>query len=805
MANFFDQFDGGSSGGRIEVRPSSGGPSDASRAGITAIESGGRYDLVGPVTRNGDRAVGKYQVMGRNIPEWTREALGREMSVPEFRASPEAQDAVFNHRFGMYEKKYGPAGAARAWFAGEGGMNDYGRKDVLGTSVADYERMFNAHVKKSGAGDAMAFAQPQKAAAPAANFFDQFDSPAQSGGQAAVQPSPVEARFPEEQQNPALAGQLQTAARGMTTGPEQPSTTQMTTDFLNQGPAASQGTTPNVDAHYKNLISDQVFENDAGQVMYKDPATGKVVPTDQNKHIAMRDPKDGRVKVFARTADTDEGRISAAGRLLISGMGAGAATSRPAIGVKAALKPGQEVTQAAQRIGVDVPKAVASDSMTAQRTAATLRNVPGAGNPLVKSAEKTLTQLGDAATDVASGYGGGTVVGAGEAAKTGIQNYVVKTTADRATKLYDAVDQFIDPSVTVPLRNTGNASFKILGGREAAAQGAGSEALGVVKEALARPGGLTYEGIKKLREGVGEMLANPSMLPAGTSQKELKLIYGGLSADLKDAARAAGGTQGLAAFERANKYYALVSARREQLAKIVGVNAAEPAEKVFDKLVAKAGSSARADIEALTQARKAVGAENWNEVAAGVVGRLGRDVEGKFSPDRFITDYNKLSAAGKALLFKSGGKGELAQSLDDIAKVSSRFKSLNKFANPSGTGQAAIGATIIGSAGYGVMNGDWETPLKVIAVAIGGRGVAAALARPATAASVARWMRSYEQLAKQPSAPKLAMLEMASRNLITNLKDVGVSNVSPADFLKALQSPGKAAADQQEVPRPPGQ
>lgn len=221
MANPWE-MDWGGGDGRIEVRPSSDGPSSASRAGITAIESGGRYDLVGPATRNGDRAVGKYQVMGRNIPEWTREALGREMSVPEFRSSPEAQDAVFNHRFGMYEKKYGPAGAARAWFAGEGGMNDYGRKDVLGTSVADYERMFNSHVKRSGAGDAMAFAQPQKAeASGAAPWEMDWSSAPAPDNRIEVRPSsatPEKEVGPQMPDNGALAAGGRGVAQGVTFG-----------------------------------------------------------------------------------------------------------------------------------------------------------------------------------------------------------------------------------------------------------------------------------------------------------------------------------------------------------------------------------------------------------------------------------------------------------------------------------------------------------------------------------------------------------------------------------------------------------
>lgn len=137
---------GGSSGSR---QPSLGDLGGAANA-IAGIESGGRYDALGPVTKTGDRAYGKYQVMGSNIPVWTEKYLGRRMTPEEFIASPEAQEAVFKGEFGRLAAKYGPEGAARAWFAGEGGMNDPNRRDILGTSVADYSRKFTTALGGEG-------------------------------------------------------------------------------------------------------------------------------------------------------------------------------------------------------------------------------------------------------------------------------------------------------------------------------------------------------------------------------------------------------------------------------------------------------------------------------------------------------------------------------------------------------------------------------------------------------------------------------------------------------------------------------
>jgi hypothetical protein len=80
----------------------------------------------------------------------------------------------------------------------------------------------------------------------------------------------------------------------------------------------------------------------------------------------------------------------------------------------------------------------------------------------------------------------------------------------------------------------------------------------------------------------------------------------------------------------------------------------------------------------LSQARKALPPDEWGEVASAIVARLGRDVEGNFSADRFLTGWGKLSGQGKAVLFG----GDVRKSLDDIATVSSRFQSILSLIRP---------------------------------------------------------------------------------------------------------------------------
>ncbi|MET4184961.1 hypothetical protein ABIB94_007090 [Bradyrhizobium sp. JR7.2] len=186
MANFFDQFDSSDSA------PSAPRTSSRYADAISTVESGGNYREVGPHTGSMGRALGKYQVMSANVGPWSKEILGREVSPGEFISDPKIQDAIFEGKFGQYVDKYGPDGAARAWFAGEKGMKNPNAKDVFGTTVAEYSRRFNkalppqdarGAVEQFGADqpEAMAFAATDKpnaspAKPEAKNFFDQFDA-----------------------------------------------------------------------------------------------------------------------------------------------------------------------------------------------------------------------------------------------------------------------------------------------------------------------------------------------------------------------------------------------------------------------------------------------------------------------------------------------------------------------------------------------------------------------------------------------------------------------------------------------------
>jgi hypothetical protein len=117
----------------------------AARDAIASIESAGSgdYQAVGPTHPRMGRALGRYQVMEANIPQWSREALGQEITSEQFLSSPELQDKIFDHRFGGYVQRFGSLeDAASAWFTGRPLAEGANRKDVLGTSGSGYVNRF---------------------------------------------------------------------------------------------------------------------------------------------------------------------------------------------------------------------------------------------------------------------------------------------------------------------------------------------------------------------------------------------------------------------------------------------------------------------------------------------------------------------------------------------------------------------------------------------------------------------------------------------------------------------------------------
>ena len=108
----------GDTGGAANAGAPSGSDFDRFKQSLVGQESGGSYSIEGPDTRSG-RAQGKYQIMPANVAAWTKQYLGQEMTPEQFRASPEAQDKVFEGKINDLYNQYGNwRDVASVWHSG---------------------------------------------------------------------------------------------------------------------------------------------------------------------------------------------------------------------------------------------------------------------------------------------------------------------------------------------------------------------------------------------------------------------------------------------------------------------------------------------------------------------------------------------------------------------------------------------------------------------------------------------------------------------------------------------------------------
>jgi hypothetical protein len=429
-----------------------------------------------------------------------------------------------------------------------------------------------------------------------------------------------------------------------------------------------------------------------------------------------------------------------------------------------APSPTQATLEAADRINVPIPQAMASDSLATRMVAGSTSKLPF-GSPLEGAAENVVRRLGSAADDVAAelGTGGpGTAFNAGDGAREAMIHWIHGQGPGTARavdeRLYGGVTRQVNPNVTIPLAETRVMVQTLMHEMQQSGGIANRGAIAPVLEAVNRRQGLNFEGVHNLRTEIGAMLDGSIIPQPGTPIPALRRIYEALTVDRNRIAQLAGGPRAVVALNRADRVHEQIVQRRNDLARIIGERADVAPERVFDRVAAMAQTSARADLDRLDQVRRVMGGDAWNELSSAVVTRLGRGPDDQFTPRRFLTAYSKLSDEGKQRLFNSTGRADLRQALDDIATVSRRYEDvMSKYANPSGTGRAVT--SLAGISGLMV------APLETLGAAIGGYGLAALLSRPATARNVANWSNAYFAAATAPSQATLLVLSQQSQKL----------------------------------------
>lgn len=482
----------------------------------------------------------------------------------------------------------------------------------------------------------------------------------------------------------------------------------------------------------------------------------------------------------------------------------------------AAATPRGQAVEAAERLRQNVgpqslPEFVASSDDLGMGTVTGGLNSMPFGTPIRHVAQDTMRDLGNNVAAIADQYGNagtGATVNASDAAAAAdaagqnaagaLRNWIGPVSRAAMKQDYDAAYAGIPPGAMTDLSNTRLALQQAMNRAHEAASPVGDDVFRLIGDAVTRPQGMTLDGLKQLKSEI-QSLQNNKLLPEATKLKDyLKPISQALDDDLRNAFHTHGGPASLNLYDQASVNASQILRDRQTLSKIIGnerassPNAASP-QQVFDRIINMAGDKNGANIQNLMLVRDRVlksgtpGA--WNDVASAVIRRMGEGpsanpgapgVLPEFSPDRWLTQWNKLSDAGKDALFGAKGGG-LRQSLEDISTVSERFRNLRQFQNPSGSahGFAWFELALLG----------WEMgPLKPLGQVAGTYALSKLLSRPATAKAVSRWGNAVYNATTGQAGQN--MVKLATLNLAKEIADeTGQDETQVRDRLAATVPP----------------
>lgn len=543
----------------------------------------------------------------------------------------------------------------------------------------------------------------------------------------------------------------------------------MEADVENQQLAAAQGTTPNIDAHKPRYLGDATFSdedysdadgpggksplhNKKSVVMYKDDK-GVPHPTDENKHVMLRDPNDQKYKVYERHKETDEGKLSSIGRMIMSGMAGGPLPVAGAANTAGKTMAAVGALKDATGVEVAVPRTATTDSAIRQGLTRAVGVIPGASAPFEKASaamEGGLHSAAEAASEIPTGVKA-SAESAGEAARSGIGTYTAPEAkggvlATNVSKAYNKVDSVMGGAPLKDLEETRAVAQKLQSEWEGMKKAGMPESVKEVLGAVTDPKGLDYQSLKRLRTSVGEDVGAAE----GSAKTAMQRLYRGLSEDMEKMIVDHAGARGTQLWGRAKAYANLAADRTEKLQNLLGTRSDEG---IFAKIASMAGETTTANAKLLSTVKKSLHPDEWSEVVSGVVGRLGRTKVGdaeSFNPSKFLKDYGKVSDRGKDLMF--GTEGDLRKSLDSISTISERWGQQKTIAHPSGEVSHIIGT-------LGAFHSPWET-MKAL---LGGNTMAKILSRPTTARYAARWFQKAEQLRLNPTPATVTAANNASR------------------------------------------
>jgi hypothetical protein len=447
--------------------------------------------------------------------------------------------------------------------------------------------------------------------------------------------------------------------------------------------------------------------------------------------------------------------------------------------------PGERAAATAESLGAPLPRGVASDSPMVQGTTAKLQSVPFAGENITKRVKATQNAAGEAVGDVANTMTGGINDRAASdvIVRPGMQAVIDDNKAS-IDKAYDGVRSSIDRNAAFTMPRTAATLDAIAAARKAAGKSNPEEGLDQFRN-VSR--GATFEGAHRARTDA-RAAGNPLVPHPGYNAADYNRLTGAMTADIRNMVGAAAQRKGnnpqqaLAAFDKAEKEFGPLKEQNEMLERLVNAKGEGSIAKLLGSAKEKGG-----DVRLLAQLRNKMPGPEFQQIGGMLLNELGANESraggSEFSLSKFVTNWNKLSDRGKAVLFDPAH----LRNIEDIVGMGEHIKGALEKTNTSKTGDMLVlyelvqtGVESAIAIGAGVMS-----PMAGMTAAAGFAGAnlfTRYLASPKNAASMAAWTRAYRAFATQPTPARIGVLTVATRNMANTL------GLDPAKTAGALQS-----------------
>lgn len=386
-------------------------------------------------------------------------------------------------------------------------------------------------------------------------------------------------------------------------------------------------------------------------------------------------------------------------------------------------------------------------------------------------------RLGELADDVSIDAG---VDRAGRTIQRGISGpggFVDRFKA-RSGNLWSRVDDTIGPDAAVEINSTKGTLARLVRDDEFG-EILNNPQLARIKQVLDDADIVDYQTLKELRSTIGRRISNNDLI-SDIPRAELKQIYGAITDDIRTAAELAG-PEAAAAFTRANNFTRAGHRRLDDFVERV-------ASKVDVDQVFAAVNRGSEGAQTINAIKRSLNKDEWNTVVSNIIRQMGRATPGQqgadgevFSVNKFLTDWNRLGPAKRALFSGTKELNQHGKYLDRIARQAERMKfSAQEAANPSGTGQFSVKA---GTAitGVGALATGNVPVMSSVLASIGANNLGARLM---TSPRFVRWLADGMELPPAAQAEHMAKLVGITKGM--SLDDAAAVN----GLLEDLQAQG---------------